>query len=202
MLQRLALALSFLVACGGEAVIDPPLGSGGATTTSGTGGASTTGVTNVAVSTSTMAMDNCQAACASLEECASFPPGFDCLTQCRLANDAPNCGDAHDDFIACALGESGSLCGSIPAVACSTSLNGWLTCTNLVPGESCAGSPAGDCACNAFVSPGIELDQVCTPGMGCECSIGGQVVGRCEPNDELCGIANGCCSGIFFTGPF
>ncbi len=203
MLQRLVLALSLVVACGGEAVIDPPIGAGGAsTTTSGAGGASTTGVTNVAVSTSTGAMDNCFAACASLQACESFPPGFSCVDQCRIVNDSPNCGGAHNDFLACSLGESGSLCGSIPAVACSTSLDEWLACTSKVLTEDCAVSPQGDCSCNAFVSPGIEYDQICNPGMGCDCLIGGQLVGRCEPNDELCGITNGCCSGIFFTGPF
>lgn len=201
MLQRLALALAFVVACGGEAVIDPPLGAGGASSTTsatGAGGAVTIGATSVAVSTSTGIMDNCAAACGSLQNCGSLP---DCEARCRFANDNVDCGDAHEDFLACSLGETGSMCGSVPAIACGTPLNAWLGCTDIVLTEDCAVSPQGDCACNAFVSPGIEYDQFCTPGSGCDCLIGGQVVGRCEPNAELCGITNGCCSGIFFTGP-
>ena len=200
MLERLALALSFLIACGGEAIIDPPLGSGGA---SSSNASSSSGASSVAVSSSTgMVDDVCVRACTSLEACTTELPGQNCVEACRAANDNPGCGGRHEDFLLCSLGEIGSLCGSIPPTACATSLDEWHQCTDDILSEDCAVSPAGDCSCNAFLSPGVEYDQICTPGMGCQCFVGGQLVGGCEPNDELCGIANGCCAGIFFTAPF
>jgi len=209
MLRSLAPLLTFLLACGGEAVIDPPLAAGGAggsqssgtTTVTGTGtSVSTNGSTGV--STSTGIMDVCETACTSLAACSVMPADFECAPLCHAANEDPACGRLHDDFITCALGEIGSLCGSVPAVACASSLNAWLTCTDIVVQEGCAVGPQGTCNCEALVSPGIEYSQSCTPGQGCTCLVGGLPLGSCEPNDELCGISDGCCSGFFFTAPF
>ena len=195
---------SMMIACGGTAIVDPSDGTGGTGGTGGLGGTGTaatgTGATTTTTSsTSTGVIEGlCVPACESLKACGG---GFDdCIERCEERQQSA-CGDLHQEWLRCGLGEASTMCGAVAGQVCAPQLQAWLDCSGIVAGEvGCSLGPNG-CACSVFVSPGIELTQECDSGGGCECSFGGeQPIGFCpEPNFE-CDFIYNCCAGLFFTG--
>lgn len=195
--------LLFVGACGGTAIVDPggSGGTGGAGAAGGNGGSGATGTgatTSTTTSTSTGMLEGlCVPACESLKECGG---GFNgCVEMCEQRQLGP-CGDLHQTWLSCGLGETNTMCGFGAGAICAPQLEAWLDCSGIVAGElGCAGGPNA-CSCSVFVSPGVELTQSCADG-NCECLFGGEMsIGFCpDPTFECDPIFN-CCAGLFYTG--
>lgn len=198
-----AVTLTMIVACGGTAIVDPSSGTGGNGGNGGTGGTGTAGTgtgatTATTTSTSTGMIEGlCVPACESLKACGG---GFDgCVQKCEERQQSA-CGELHQAWLSCGLGETNTMCGFGAGVICGPQLEDWLDCSGIVAGDlGCAGGP-DFCSCSVFVSPGVELTQECTDG-GCECLLGGeQSIGFCPEPDPECEPLFNCCAGLFYTG--
>lgn len=203
------LRVSFVIsgclvaACGGKAVVDPPLagaGGGDTSTTTGVGGA-TGGPSAVSVvgSSASGGPDSlCTEACASLASCGGDTGN--CDAACEAVQ--PPCREAHQRWLSCSLGETNTMCGLGPGVVCEPDLREYLECTGAFVGsERCSLASDGSCACTAFLSPGIVYDMACSGDDGCVCRRGDVPIGTCSLGETACGIATGCCAGVYFTGP-
>jgi hypothetical protein len=185
-----------LAACGGKAVVDRADSSAGGSS-SVTSSATSMNVTSNVATTSTGMMGNlCEAACDSLQQCGGGPGG--CVDTCQTIADGV-CGDIHQRWLSCSLGEGNTMCGEIPGTVCFPDLNEYLQCAaKLVGGLACSAGPDA-CSCEAFVSPGFSLTQRCDGG-GCACIAADQLIGRCDLQGTTCDIVESCCAGVFFTG--
>jgi hypothetical protein len=190
--------LTLLWACGGTAIIDADGqgGSGGTTTTSSTSsGPTTSSVTNNASSSTGVMPSLCEPACDSLQDCNGG--GSECVDQCN-ARAAGDCGELHQQWLSCSLGETNTMCGFGPGAICGPTLEEYLDCTGEIAGPSGCGIGPDFCSCSVFVSPGIDLTTECD-GDGCICLRGGEVVGTCDGAQMDCEVVTGCCAGPLFT---
>ena len=195
--RLLAFACAALAACGGVAVIDSD-GVGGA---NGAGGSATNNnavaVTVVSSSTGTPPSSLCVDACNSLQSCSDKIE--DCLAGCEGLVEP--CRALHQTWLGCGLGEANTMCGSIPGQLCVSELNQYIDCVGGFIDESCDAAPGGGCQCFGVVNGGqFFYEQFCDSDDSCFCLRDGELVGGCAPNDTACGITDGCCAGVFFTG--
>lgn len=186
-----------LAACGGSAVIDADTDGAGGSGAMGTSSNMSTSTTPPMVTTTTgmVTPSLCDDACDSLAQCSGDPGS--CLAGCEQRSQG-NCGEIHQRWMSCSLGETNTMCGFGPGQICGADLISYLECTGELVGEiTCTPGP-GVCGCDAFVSPGVVIEQRCDP-VGCRCFIGGDVVGTCDVT-EPCDLIGGCCAGVLFTG--
>lgn len=189
-------ALTIVAACGGNAIVDPIDGAS-SSSASGSGG-STTGISSSSSSSAGGAAPTgaCADACASLDDCGG---GSDeCIASCESIEQR-NCGDLHQTWLSCSLGETNTLCGPGPGQVCEPQLRDYLDCDPGFAGELGCIDEGEGCSCSVFVSPGIELKQRCDGAGNCECLAGGSSLGFCPGNDFACAPVANCCAGLFYT---
>ena len=196
MKELLVLVGVVVAACGGEAIIDPPLGAGGSNIAGGTGAGtpSSSGVVGPTSSTSTGGgpfEEACVAACTAAEGCLEASVD-QCISECV---DGPmECADAYLSYLNCSASSAGPDCGYSP-FACDEEALGLLNCQGVGGfGVSCT---AG-CSCTLDIE-GYSLASNCN-GESCTCFDGDRALGRCTNAPPIGGCTDfgSCCLSFWF----